>query len=100
MLPAEPALPRQLSDRDPILLWRDRDGRREGLALLPMSCAAPGCTCREMVVDGLAVNDDLIGITSNGLRASLVSAHASPGQGACVLRLEVDIDTGTAVPRM
>lgn len=55
------------SCRDPILLWRDTpSGRREGLALSRQSCEKPACTCREMSLEVLAIDDDLIGIDASG----------------------------------
>jgi hypothetical protein len=97
MLPAEPAQPRQLSDRDPILLWRDApSGRRQGLALLPESCEKPACNCREMSLEVLAITDDLIGIATSDNHISIISARQSAGHGACVLRARVDTDSGAA----
>lgn len=97
MLPAEPAQPRQLSDLDPILLWRDTpSGRREGLALLPQSCAKPGCGCREMNLEVLAITDDLIGIAASDTHLSIVWSREAEEHGACVLEALVDIDSGAA----
>ena len=97
MLPADPAKPRQLSDLDPILLWRDSPaGRREGLALLPQSCEKPACTCREMTVEVLAIHDGLIGIDASDHDILIISAPDSARHGECVLRVFVDIDSGAA----
>lgn len=97
MLPADPAQSRQLSDRDPILLWRDSPaGRREGLALLPQSCEKPACTCREMTVEVLAIHDGLIGVDASDRDVLIISAPDSARHGECVLRAIVDIDSGAA----
>lgn len=95
MLPADPAQPRQLSDRDPILLWRHTpSGRKEGLALSPQSCEKPACTCREVSLEVLAVDDDLIGIDASDREILTISAPNSARQPHCVLRVLVDIDSG------
>ena len=97
MLPAELNLPRQLSDRDPVLLWRDRSaGGREGVALLPQACEDPGCSCREIFVEALAVSDDLISIATDGRKVSIIAAPGSSGLSPCVLRAKVNVDTGAA----
>ena len=97
MLPAEPDQPRQLSDCDPILLWRDTPlGRRVGLALVPRSCEEPACECREVNLEVLAITDDLIAIAASDSHISMISARKSAAPCVCVLRVWVDIDSGAA----
>lgn len=97
MLPAEPAWARQRSDRDPILPWREAPlGRSEGLALIPQSCAKPACDCREMNLEVLAITDDLIGIAASDSSISILSSRRTAGNGACMLRAWVNIDSDAA----
>lgn len=96
MIPADASQPRQLSDRDPILLWRDLpSGQREGLALLPRSCARPACPCREISVEALSVHDSLVGISMDNDRVSIFATPGAVERGVSVLHAAVDVDTGT-----
>ena len=99
MQPAEPNCDRQLSDREPIFLWRDSAaGGREGLALLPRCCANPECSCREMSVEARAVTAALIGVAADDGHVSIVHPRDAPNEGRCVLQAQVDIDTGAVAP--
>jgi len=96
MIPADASQPRQLSDRDPILLWRDLpSGQREGLALLPRSCTRPGCPCREIHVEALTVDDNLVGISMNDERVWMYAMPGAVARGVSVLQAAVDVDSGT-----
>jgi hypothetical protein len=95
MLPADPSRQRQLSDRDPLLLWRDLPaGRREGLALVPQSCAEPSCRCHDVILEVHPVADDLVAVAMDGARVTFIAPRATSSPGR-VLVAAVDVDTGT-----
>jgi hypothetical protein len=53
---ASPRPGRRIPARGPIFLWRDTDGRGEGLVLFVGVCPFPGCPERHVLVSGFAVS--------------------------------------------
>lgn len=96
MLKADPSVRRQLPPAGAAVLWRDRPGGgREGLVLSTQACAGTSCPCREVIVEGWSVSEELLAVAIDDTRARFT--YAAKGAGAAdekVLVAAVNIDTG------
>jgi hypothetical protein len=101
-LRTDPRSRRQLAERGPILFWRDGEGRREGLACLLSACENAQCTCHNVFVTGLLIDERAIAVSggAKSIRISWPEGSEPPRAGlAWPLRVTVDLEARTVTPR-
>jgi hypothetical protein len=81
----------------PLLLWREIDGRRRGLACLPTFCDNPACTCQEAHLAVFEVDGGFREIRSRDERVMVICDAASEQPPDGHLVAVVDLEAGRLV---
>ncbi len=79
-----------------LVLWREVDGQRRGLACLVTCCPNPGCDCQEVQLQAFEVDDRFEGITTRGEEAGVIhrSRPDEPPPPSRQVAALVDLETG------